>query len=412
MKSMKRWLFISCLVLLTFALAACNDEDSPEEKNEGSTEGTTTEGTTEEAEKPPKELIIGYSGPLSGPAAFYGEETLNGLTLAAEHINDDGGFEVDGQTYTIKLETLDDMYSPNETAANAKRLVQENDAKIIYSPHSGGIYAMQVFNEQEDFIIMGYTSEPGATAQGNTLNVRIPPRYDKYIEPYTEYEMERYGKKIAFLPTASQYGKDWADALRPVWEANGGEIVFDESIDFAKDTDFQTIMSNALSNDPDVLFIGGPSEPTALVLKAARDLGFEGGFIIMDQAKVDQMAGVLGGGYDLLEGVIATPPLINSEYPGSKEFIEKYTDKYDKDPGAEAGFHYLSLYVLTEAMKAAGTVDDTKKIMASMDEGSKNVPENKLVYIIRGVGDDGGFDLLLRMAYIEDGELVQFGEEE
>lgn len=386
MRSSRKWLFISVLFILTFALTACNDED-----DSGSGEA--------------KELIIGYSGPLSGPAAFYGEETLNGLTLAVDDINEAGGFEVDGQTYKIKLSSLDDKYLPNETAANAKRLVQEDKVKVVYSPHSGGIYAMQVFNEQEDFIIMGYTSEPGATAQGNTLNVRIPPRYDNYLEPFTKYEMERFGKKIAFLPTASQYGKDWAEALRPVWEANGGEIVFDESIDFSKDTDFQTIMSNALNTNPDVLFIGGPSEPTALVLKQARDLGFEGGFLVMDQAKVDQMAAVLGGGLDLLEGVVSTVPLVESEFPGTKQFIEAYQEKHDKDPGAEAGFHYLSLYVLTEAMKVAGTVEDTKKIMASLDQGAKNVPEEKQVYVVPSVNDEGGFEPALRMAYIEDGKL-------
>ncbi|AOV07351.1 ABC transporter substrate-binding protein [Sporosarcina ureilytica] len=406
MKRLKGWLLISVLLVLTFALTACN-EDSTDEKSGDSGDSGGSGGS-----KGSGELIIGYSGPLSGPAAYYGEETLNGLKLAVEDINEEGGFEVDGQTYKIKLETLDDMYSPNETAANAKRLVQENDSKIIYSPHSGGIYAMQVFNELEDFIIMGYTSEPGATEQGNTLNVRIPPRYDNYLEPFTKYEMEKYGKKIAFLPTATQYGKDWAEALRPVWEGHGGEIVFDESIDFSKDTDFQTILSNALSKDPDVLFIGGPSEPTALVLKQARDLGFEGGFLIMDQAKVDQMAAVLDGNYDLLEGVVATTPLVDSEFPGTAEFVKKYQEKHDKDPGAEAGFHYVSLYVLTEAMKAAGTVDDTKKIMAALDEGAKNLPEEKQVYVIQGVDENGGFEQLLRMIYIEDGELHQFGTNE
>ena len=411
MMRMSRWLLMSCLVILLFALTACTEDDASGEENAGENAEENGEEKAETSGEA-KEIIIGYSGPLSGPAAYYGEDTLNGLVMAAEDINGGGGFEVDGQTYTIKLETLDDMYSPNETAANAKRLVQENDAKFIYSPHSGGIYAMQVFNEQEDFIIMGYTSEPGATEQGNTLNVRIPPRYDKYLEPFTEYEMERFGEKIAFLPTSSQYGKDWADALRPVWEGNGGEIVFDESIDFSKDTDFQTIMSNALSKDPDVLFIGGPSEPTALVLKQARDLGFEGGFLVMDQAKVDQMAAVLGGGYELMEGVISTPPLVESDYPGTAEFIEKYRAKYDKDPGAEAGFHYISLYILTEAMKAAGTVDDTKEIMAALDEGAKNLPEEKQVYILRGVDENGGFEPLLRMSYIEDGVLHHIGEEE
>ena len=33
---------------------------------------------------------------------------------------------------------------------------------------------------------------------------------------------------------------------------------------------------------PDVMFIGGASEPTALVIKQARELGFQGGFMVMD----------------------------------------------------------------------------------------------------------------------------------
>ena len=404
MNTFKRGLFLSLLFILAIVLVACS-EDGKETKNDEEKAPVSTEGSKVE------ELTIGYTGPLSGPAAFYGEETLKGLRMAAEEINDSGGFEVDGQKYTINLSTLDDKYLPNEAAANAKRLVQEQDTKFIYTPHSGGVYAMQVFNEMEDFIVMAYTSEPGVTETGNKMTVRIPPRYDRYIEPFTKYEMERFGKKIAFLPTATQYGKDWADSLRPVWEANGGEVVFDESIDFSKDTDFQTIMTNALAKNPDVLFIGGPSQPTALVLKQARDLGFEGGFIIMDQAKLDEIAAVLGGSYDLLEGVISTPPLVTSRYGGTEAFIEKYRSENDKDPGSESGFHYISLYILVEAMKAAGTVDDTEKIMAAMDQGAKNLPEDKEVYYIKGVDDDGGFLPLLRMAYVENGEIVQMGEE-
>ncbi|WP_019415595.1 ABC transporter substrate-binding protein [Paenisporosarcina sp. TG20] len=405
MRSFKKGLFTGFLFLLILVLVACGNEEATPETTVD-VDADPVKETEEVVEA--KELTIGFSGPLSGPAATYGGETIKGLTMAVEDINEEG-FEVDGQPYTLKLASLDDKYLPNETAANAKRLVQEEKTKFIYSPHSGGIYAMQVFNEMEDFIIMGYTSEPGVTEQGNSLMVRIPPRYDQYLEPFTKYEMERFGKKIAFLPTASQYGKDWAAALKPVWEANGGEVVFDESVDFSKDTDFQTIVANALQENPDVLFIGGPSEPTALIAKQARDLGFEGGFLIMDQAKLDEMAAVLGGNYDMLEGSISTIPLVNSEYPGTAEFIEKYKANNDRDPGSESAFHYVSLYVLTGAMKAAGTVDDTKAIMAKMDEAAKNLPENKQAYSIPGVEEDGGFGSLLRIAYIEDGELKIMG---
>ncbi len=56
-------------------------------------------------------------------------------------------------------------------------------------------------------------------------------------------------------------------------------------------------------------------------------------------------------------------------------------------------------------MKVAGTVDDTKKIMAALDQGAKNLPEEKQVYTVPGVDEDGGFDVPVRIAYIEDGEL-------
>src|SRR5690625_794991 len=194
--------------------------------------------------------------------------------MAAEEINEEG-FEVDGKTYEINLVSLDDEYLPNETAANAKRFMQEYNTPIIFTPHSGGNSALQVFNEQENFLIGSYSSEPVITEGGNSLTVRIPPSYDGYVEPFADYSMERFGKKLASLPPVTEYGQDWEEALLPYWEENGGEVVHNSSIDFSKDTDFFTMITNALEEDPDVLFIGGPSEPTAKVAKQARELGLD-----------------------------------------------------------------------------------------------------------------------------------------
>src|SRR5699024_9155035 len=101
---------------------------------------------------------IGYRGQLSGAAAYFGKDTLNDLEMVAEEINEEG-FEVDVKTYEINLVSLDDEYLPNETAANAKRFMQEYNTPIIFTPHSGGISALQVFNEQENFLIGAYSSE-------------------------------------------------------------------------------------------------------------------------------------------------------------------------------------------------------------------------------------------------------------
>ncbi|UOQ94614.1 ABC transporter substrate-binding protein [Halobacillus shinanisalinarum] len=401
---MKQFRLLALLIVLAFAfvLAGCVENPDNEEASGGEVETETEAPATEEGEKV---VNIGYSGPLSGPAAYYGERTLNGLKMAAEEINENGGFEVDGQTYKLNPVALDDKYLPNETAANAKRLLQESQTPIIFSPHSGGIKAMQVFNEKEEFLIAAYSSEPAITEAENSLTVRIPPRYDGYMEPFTNYSMERFGKKIAAIPTASQYGKDWTEMLLPYWKEQGGEVVYNSSVDFSKDTDFFTMVTNALKEEPDVLFIGGPSEPTAKLAEQARKLGFEGGFIIMDQAKLDEMKNVTGT-YETFEGAIGVMPLVNADYPGTPEFVKKYNEKYGENPGSEAGFHYIATYIFMEAMKAAGTVDDAKAIRAHIEEGIAQIPEDKQVYSISGIGEDGGFITGLSVAAVEDGEIV------
>jgi branched-chain amino acid transport system substrate-binding protein len=391
MVRVKSLFLVSVIFAMILSLAACNGSKAT--KTSGGGDGGS--GT----------VNIGYSGPLSGPAAFYGERTLNGLKMATEEINNSGGFKVGGKTYKINLIPLDDKYLPNETGANAKRLLQEHKTPIIFTPHSGGVSALQVFNQQDKFIIGAYTSEPKVTESGNSLTVRIPPSYDGYIKPFTNYAMKRFGKKIAALPTAAQYGKDWSKALLPYWEKSGGKVVYNSSIDFSKDTDFFTIITNALKENPDVLFIGGASEPTAKVAKQARELGFKGGFIIMDQAKLDEMKKVTGS-YDVLEGSIGVMSLIHSDAPAVPKFVENYRAKYNEDPGSEAGLNYVAMYAFVEAMKAAGSVEDVKAIREHMQDGLDKLPKDKKVYIIPKIGKDGGFEADLSVAGVEGGKIV------
>ncbi len=372
-----------------------SNTSEPKDTSKDTSADTTFENT----------VNIGFSGPLSGPAAYYGENTLSGLEMAVDEINKEG-FEVDGKKYGVNLVTLDDQYLPNETGTNARRLVQENDTPIVFVPHSGGVFATQVFNEQEEFLIAAYTSEPKIMEQDNSLTLGIPPAYSAYPEAFTNYQMERFGKKIAMLPTSSQYGKDWTEALKPVWEENGGEVVFEGSIDFSKDTDFFSIVTKALSNNPDVLFVGGPSQPTALVIKQARELGFEGGFMLMDQAKIEEIEPVLGG-LDQLEGTIGALPIIDSDAPGAEEFISQYKERFDRIPTAEGAFNYQAMHVIVNAMSESGSVEDPTKIMESMDTAIQSLPDEKMVWHLTGIYNGGAFDWKPAIGAVEDGKVVK-----
>ena len=47
-----------------------------------------------------EEVVIGYSGSLSGPAAEYGQDNINGIDMAIKELNAAGGITVKGKNYT------------------------------------------------------------------------------------------------------------------------------------------------------------------------------------------------------------------------------------------------------------------------------------------------------------------------
>lgn len=350
-------------------------------------------------------INIGYTGPLSGGAALYGKDALDGLTIAADEINANGGIDVAGKNYDIKIVSYDDEYAPSKAAMNARRLAQSNKASIIFTPHSGGIFALQAFNEASDFVLMGYSSLPSLTEQGNTLNLRLPPLFTSYIDPFIDFTMERFGNKLAIANATHDYAKAWTKEFVPAWKAKGGEIVADNPMDYNRSADFYTGVSRSLNAKPDVMFIGGASEPTGLVVKQARELGFKGAFIMMDQAKLVEVAEVAGG-MKALEGSVGLPPLSIYDTEAAQRLIKLYKETNAKrEPTTEVGMQYFAMHLAAEAMKAAGSVNDAKKIRAAFDEALVNLPEKYNVYDIKYIDEKGGLVGDVRYATVENGEM-------
>ncbi|MEQ6434847.1 ABC transporter substrate-binding protein [Comamonas sp. w2-DMI] len=348
---------------------------------------------------------IGYSGPLSGGAAQYGKNVLDGMQMAVAELNA-AGPEVGGKKVKFEIVALDDKYNPSETAINAQRLVQQHKTAAILVPHSGGIFALQTTNERSNFIVLAYSSVPQITARGNKLTLRIPPEFTSYITPFSKYEMERFGKKVAMIGADHDYGKAWAAAFKPGWEKLGGTVVAENPMSYNRATDFYSGVSKALAEKPDVLFVGGASEPTALVVKQARELGFKGGFIIMDQAKLDEMARVLGGDYKVLEGAIGVMPVSEDSKPANQAFVQRFGKAYPgRIPGSEAQWNYTAVHATAKAMQLAGTTSDPKAIHAKLDAAYKALAADVNPGGVMGVDAKGGTLTRERGAAVKNGKI-------
>ena len=346
-----------------------------------------------------KVVNIGFSGPLSGGAASYGKDCQSGLLMAIDEINAAGGVSVKGEKVTFNLVSLDDRYLPNETATNVKRLTGQG-ISTIFVPHAGGILTVQPLTVQDPkFLLVAYSSEPKILEANNPLTLMLPPRYDNYLAPFVKQELTTFGKKLGMVGTTSAYGKAWATAVSGEWQKQGGTVGTDNGVDYATTVDYSSAVTKALSEKPDVLFIGGPSQPTALVVKAAREQGFKGGFIVMDQAKFEQMNQVVPQSY--LNGAVGVLPV--AQFPGTQVFVNQYSRKYKKIPTSEAALNYMGVNIVVNAMVAAGTTDDAAAIRAKLAAAATALPRTKSIFKINGVTPAGHVDASVLAAYVKDG---------
>ena len=162
-----------------------------------------------------------------------------------------------------------------------------------------------------------------------------------------------------------------------------------------------------LAAKPDLMFIGGASEPTGLVIKQARELGFKGGFMIIDQAKIDEIAKITGG-LGPLEGAVGVLPVVDDQKPAAKDFVARYRKFANgRDPGTEAMFNYTAVHVTVDAMKLAGTTTDAMAIRANLDKAFKAMPPSTNPFGFTGVDDKGGTTANGRIAVVEGGKVKE-----
>ena len=317
------------------------------------------------------EIVIGYSGPLSGGAAKFGLNIQWGLELAADEINALGGATVGGKKYKVRVISMDDRFQAALTVNNAKRLVHKEGAKMVYNPNTGAIFALMAINEKENFIIGAYTTTQAvvtgeqAHLQGAASDVGLCPRLHG--------KARAHGWKVcAMMPDAYEYGKIWSGLFQKEWTAKGGTITTNIPVDFMKTTDYYPLLTKALATKPDVLLLGSSSEPDAMQIRQARELGFKGGFILIERGKLDEIRTFVDN-MEILNGCIGSTPLAMTPRDNVKSFAAKFHKKYgaDKPLATELGIAYANALIYVGSMMVAGTTTDVNKIMNAMLNKSK-----------------------------------------
>lgn len=311
------------------------------------------------------EIVVGYSGPLSGPAAEYGQDCVYGVDMAVKEINAAGGVTVKGKKYTFRLEKLDDRTDPVLAKNNAMRFVNQHKAIAVFNPVATTIGAIMAIPDHS-FIIAAYSSVHMINDKGHPMVINPVPSFANYAQQMANVAWERGWRNAALVVTLGPYGDAWRQVFRHVWTNKGGRIIGDYPANLYTETDYSSQLTAALSKKPDFLLVGGPSATTALLIEQARNMGFKGGLILIDQAKPDYIAKVLKN-MNLLEGMISTCAIADVPLPALPDFRKKYIAAYKREITSECTINYTLMHVIAKAITVSNSVD-AKVVRRNIDK--------------------------------------------
>jgi branched-chain amino acid transport system substrate-binding protein len=174
-----------------------------------------------------------------------------------------------------------------------------------------------------------------------------------------DYMAENYADaKIAVIyKNDDAYSQGIRDNFKSESDAKGLEIVYEGTFNESTQTDFSVQLAAAQAAGADMIFLPIYYQPASVILTQADQMGYTPTFF-----GVDGMDGILTQpGFDtaLAEGVLLlTPFSADAADERTQSFVSKYNELYGETPNQFAADGYDCVYVIYEAIQAAGVTSD------------------------------------------------------
>jgi branched-chain amino acid transport system substrate-binding protein len=301
-------------------------------------------------------IKIGINAPLTGDIPKVGEGTKYAAQMWLEDINKAGGLEVGGEKYKVELVIEDNESKPDSAVKANTKMITQDDVLAIVGPQasSQAVPAGEVANSYKTTMISPWSTNPATTL--NRPYVFRGCFLDPFQGPVVaNFITEEFGftKAAVLYDIASDYPKGLAEVFKTAWEKKHGKdsVVAFESFT-TKDTDFSSQLTKIKRSGAQVLFTPQYYNEVPLIVKQAKDLGFEGPIVGSDS----------WGSAETVElcGEPCYGQFFSSHYAAAgakgatKAFIDRYKAKHGYTPDDVAALTWDALRLAQQAIENAG----------------------------------------------------------
>ncbi len=303
------------------------------------------------------DILISVAGPMTGQYASFGEQMKRGGEMAVADINAKGG--VLGQK--LQLTIGDDACDPKQAVAVANKFVSQGVQFVAGHFCSGSsIPASNVYTEEDILQISPASTNPRLTDEGGPNVFRVCGRDDQQGIVAGEFLAKNYkGKKIAILHDKTAYGKGLADETRKQLRKSGMREAMYEAYT-AGEKDYSALISKMKNENIDVFYLGGYHTEAGLMVRQAREQGYNVQLVSGDALVTDEFWKITG---DAGAGTLMTFSPDPRKNPEAAPVVKKFRDT-GYEPEGYTLYTYAAIQAWAQAVNKAGSTDTGKVIKA------------------------------------------------
>lgn len=300
-------------------------------------------------------IKLGALLPMTGDLQAFGETTLNGINLAIDHINENGGV----LERSLALSVGDTQTAAQPSIDAAQKLVSVEQVVAVLGALSSGntIPVAETITSSNSVpqISNASTSPTISTLEDDDFLFRTVPSDAYQGVALAEIVNEKGMEKLAAIYINNDYGEGLADSFQAAFEAEGGTVTAAVPYEPGKASYRGELGQLSRSGAEALLLIGYP-ENGITILKQALEEGFFSEFVFTDGMKAPEVIEQIGG--EFLEGAFGTVPQALTEADSYQAFVEAYEDAYGElPPKPYIDGAYDAVMVLAMAMEKAGSTD-------------------------------------------------------
>jgi branched-chain amino acid transport system substrate-binding protein len=323
-------------------------------------------------------IRIGLNVPMTGDIPKVGEGSKFAAQMWLEDIEAAGGLEVGGQTYKVEIVIEDNESKAESAVAAATKLITEDEVLAIVGPQSSkqAVPAGEVCNNYETPMISPWSTNPNTTL--DRPYVFRAPFLDPFQGPVlANFITDEFGftKAGVLYDVASDYPKGLAEFFKMAWEEKHGEgsVVAYESFT-TKDSDFSSQLTKIISSGAEVLFTPQYYNEVALIVQQAHQLGWDKPIVGSDSWGSSETVELCGE--DCYGLFFSTHYAAAGATGATKEFIDRYNEKYGYVPDDVGALTWDSLRIVQQAIQATGGLTgDLKKDRALVRDAMAEIEE-------------------------------------